>query len=110
MAMVGPVIKVLSKIPWKDVLKFGPAILEAASGLFARNTSPHSKQETLESRVARLESNEKEQAELIQKMAERQEFLLRTAQVLDTRIKLLFGLSIALLIALVFALLRLRGA
>lgn len=110
MAMVVPFIKVLSKIPWKDVLKFSPEILKAASSLFARNKNSHSKQETLESRIVRLESNEKEQAELIENLAERQEFLLRTAQVLDTRIKLLFGLSIVLLIALVFALLRLRSA
>ena len=110
MVAVGPAIKILSKIPWKDVFKYAPAILEVASNLLTRNKSSQPKQASIEDRVAMLESNEREQAELIKKMAERQEFLLRAAQVLDLRIKLLFGFSIILSIGLIFALLRIRAA
>jgi hypothetical protein len=101
------IIRVLAKIPWKEILKYGPVIIDTASNLLSRNRSSKiSPADTVEMRIARLEQNEKDQAELIKNMAERQEILVQSFQVLDARLKIAFLILIILAIAFLYMLLR----
>jgi hypothetical protein len=101
------IISVLAKIPWKDILKYGPVIIDKASGLLSRNRSVRvDPADTMESRIARLEQNEKDQAELIKNMAERQEILVQSIQVLNARLKISLLISTVLFLGLVYFILR----
>jgi len=101
------IIKVLTRIPWKELLKYGPIIIDAASGLLSRNRSARiDAADTMEARIARLEQNEKDQAELIQSMAERQEFLVQSIEVLNARLKLSFITSCVLFAGIIYMLVR----
>jgi hypothetical protein len=101
------IIRVLSKIPWKEIITYGPVIINTASNLLLRNRSAKvDPADTIEMRIARLEQNEKDQAELIKSMAERQELLIQSIQVLDARLKISFVISIILAIGLIYVLLR----
>lgn len=101
------IVGVLAKIPWKEIIKYGPVIITAASSLLSRsNSAKIDPAETIEMRIARLEQNEKDQAELIKNMAERQEILVRSIKVLDTRLKISFLILIVLAIGLIYILFR----
>ena len=101
------IIRVLAKIPWKEIIKYGPVIMNTASNLLSRNRSARiDPADTVEIRIARLEQNEKDQAELIKSMAERQEILVQSIQVLNARLKIAFIISLLLAIGLVYILLR----
>jgi len=101
------IIRVLTKVPWKELLKYGPVILDAATGLLARNKAAKTDPaDPLEIRIARLEQNEKDQAELVKSMAERQEVLVQSIDVLNARLKLSFLLSVVLAIGLIYILVR----
>ena len=101
------IIRVLAKIPWKELIKYGPVIIDKASSLLSRNRSAKiGPADTIEIRIARLEQNEKDQAELIKNMAERQEILVQSIQVLNARLKISFLISIALAIGLVYVFLQ----
>jgi len=101
------IIGVLTKIPWKEIIKYGPVIINTASNLLSRNRSARiDPAETVEIRIARLEQNEKDQAELIKSMAERQEMLVQSIHVLSARLKIALILSLVLAIALIYILIR----
>jgi len=101
------IIRVLSKIPWKEIIKYGPVIMNTASNLLSRNRSARiDPADTVEIRIARLEQNEKDQAELIKSMAERQEMLVQSIHVLSARLKIALILSLVLAIALIYILIR----
>jgi len=84
----------LTAIPWKQIFQHGPAVVDGAKSLFKKSKDPNAK-ESLEERVERLERNEKEQARLIEQLAERQELLLSTIQVINSRLKALFVCTLA---------------
>jgi len=90
---------ILTTIPWKDIVKYGPTLLEAARELFKRSKEQSAK-ETLEERVERLEGNEKVQAQLIEQLVERQELLLSAIQVINSRLKLLFICALVTVVGL----------
>lgn len=101
------IIRVLAKIPWKEIIKYGPVIIATASSLLSRNRAAKiDPADTVEIRIARLEQNEKDQAELIKSMAERQEILVQSIQVLDARLKISFLISIILAIGFIYILFR----
>ena len=101
------IIGMLAKIPWKEILKYGPVIIDTASSLLSRNRSTRiDPAETVEMRIARLEQNEKDQAELIKDMAERQEILVQSIQVLDARLKISLSISAILAVGFLYVLLR----
>ena len=101
------IIGILSRIPWKEILKYGPIIIDAASNLLSRNKAAKiGPADTLEMRIARLEQNEKDQAELIKNMAERQEILVQSIQVLNARLKISLLIVVILAIGLIYILLR----
>jgi hypothetical protein len=101
------IIGVLAKIPWKEIIKYGPVIIDTASNLLSRNRSAKiGPADTVEIRIARLEQNEKDQAELIKNMAERQEVLVRSIQVLNERLKISFLFLIILAIGFIYILFR----
>jgi hypothetical protein len=101
------IIGVLAKIPWKEIIKYGPVIIDTASNLLSRNRSAKiGPADTVEIRIARLEQNEKDQAELIKNMAERQEVLVRSIQVLNARLKISFLFLIILAIGFIYILFR----
>lgn len=101
------VIRVLAKIPWKEIIKYGPVIIATATSLLSRNRSAKiGPADTVEIRIARLEQNEKDQAELIKSMAERQEILVQSIQVLDARLKISFLILIILAIGFIYLLFR----
>ena len=101
------IIRVLAKIPWKEILKYGPVIIDRASWLLSRNRSVKiDPADTMEIRIARLEQNERDQAELIKSMAERQEMLVQSIQVLNARLKISLLILIILVIGLVYFILQ----
>jgi len=101
------IIGVLAKIPWKEIIKYGPVIIDSASNLLSRNRAAKiGPADTVEIRIARLEQNEKDQAELIKNMAERQEILVQSIHVLDTRLKISFLISLLLALGFIYILLR----
>lgn len=101
------IIGVLAKIPWKEIIKYGPVIIDSASNLLSRNRSAKiGPADTVEIRIARLEQNEKDQAELIKNMAERQEILVRSIQVLNARLNISLFISILLALGFIYILLR----
>ena len=101
------IIGILAKIPWKEILKYGPVIIDTASNLLSRNRAARiGPSDTVEIRITRLEQNEKDQAELIKDMAERQEMLVQSIRVLHARLNLSFSISVMLAIGLITVLLR----
>jgi hypothetical protein len=101
------IIGILAKIPWKEILKYGPVIIDRASSLLSRNRAARiDLSDTVEKRIARLEQNENDQAELIKDMAERQEILVQSIRVLHARLNILLFLSVILAIGLITMLLR----
>jgi hypothetical protein len=101
------IISVLSKIPWKEIIKYGPVIMNTASSLLSRNRSARiDPADTVEIRIARLEQNEKDQAELIKSMAERQEMLVQSIHVLSARLKIALTISAILAVGFIFSLFR----
>jgi len=101
------IIGILAKIPWNEIIKYGPVIIDTASNLLSRNRSAKiGPAETVEKRIARLEQNEKDQAELIKSMAERQELLVQSIRVLNVRLNITFFISAILAIGLIYVLLR----
>jgi len=101
------IIRVLAKIPWKEIIKYGPVIMNTASNLLSRNRSARiDPADTVEIRIARLEQNEKDQAELIKSVAERQEMLVQSIHVLNARLKIAFIFSLVLAIGLIYSFLR----
>jgi hypothetical protein len=94
------VTKILTAIPWTDIFKHGPGLLDSAKGLFNKSKEPHAKG-SLEDRIARLEKNEKEQAQLIEQLVERQELLLSAVQVIGFRLKALFVVTLVSIAGLV---------
>ena len=96
----------LSKIPWKQILPYIPTVVDTAKELLGAvkktdAASAGTPAVELADRVARLEANERKQAELVQTMAEQQEQLTTSIKILESRVKLLFILVLVLLIALV---------
>jgi len=101
------IIRVLAKIPWKEIIKYGPVIINTASNLLSRNRSAKiGPADTVEMRIARLEQNEKDQAELIKNMAERQEILVKSIQVVNARSNISLLISVMLAIGFLYVLLR----
>jgi len=101
------IIGILAKIPWKEIVKYGPVIIDTASSLLSRNRSNRlDPAETVEMRIARLEQNEKDQAELIKDMAERQELLIQGIRVLNARLNISLSISAILAVGLITMLLR----
>jgi hypothetical protein len=85
---------ILTQIPWKEIFQHGPTLLNSAKGLFDNSKKQNAK-ESLEERVERLIKNEKEQAQLIEQLVERQELFLSTIRVINSRLKVLFICTIA---------------
>lgn len=98
---IAVITSVLANIPWGRIIEHGPDLINSAKELFNRNkrenTSP---KETLEERVIRLEQNERDQAKLIEQLAERQELLLKTIAILNTRFKILAFVSVLVILGL----------
>jgi hypothetical protein len=99
----------LSKIPWKLIMPYIPSVVETAKDLLraATKTGQDVKATAeitaaeLADRVAQLEANERKQAELVQAMAEQQERLTASLRILESRLQLLFVVTLVLLIALI---------
>jgi hypothetical protein len=81
--------------------------MNTASSLLSRNRSARiDPADTVEIRIARLEQNEKDQAELIKSMAERQEMLVQSIHVLSARLKIALTISAILAVGFIFSLFR----
>ncbi len=99
----------LAKIPWKTILPYVPAVVETAkellrnaskSKLSGQATADGSPQNLLQ-RIEQLENNERKQAELIEKMAEQQQKLAESLRIVESRVQMLFWLTLALLMVAV---------
>jgi hypothetical protein len=100
-------LKVLSKIPWDDILKYSPIIAESSGKIFNSvkkyfgETSIESGRsakvslEQLGKKVKLLEQNELEQADLIDKIAVQINELSNASKIISNRT--LLALSISLL-------------
>ncbi|HWK74900.1 MAG TPA: hypothetical protein VNQ81_11555 [Povalibacter sp.] len=96
-------------VPWLQIVQLVPSILDVSRELLRKTRTlptppaePGSDNDTLASHVARLEENERRQAELINQMAEQIASLSRAVTVLHQRvIWLTAGLSVAIVAAAV---------
>lgn len=99
----------LSKVPWKQILPYIPSVVETAKDLLraakksglAATADGGPQAPDLAERVSQLETNERKQAELVQAMAEQQERLTVSLRILESRLQLLFVVTLVLLVALV---------
>jgi hypothetical protein len=102
----------LKKIPWKEIKKYGPIIVEAAIKIFngvkkyivgnSKEGSKHRKVslEQLEKRVGLLENHEIEQAELLNKIAVQINDLSNAIKIISNRTMLALLISLMSLIIL----------
>jgi len=90
---VATVAGLLTAIPWKTIIEHGPGLLDSARGLFKKSRDPNVR-ETPEERLERLEKIVKEQAQLIEQLAERQNLLLTAIQVINSRLKALIACTV----------------
>lgn len=107
------VVTILTKIPWGKIVQYGPVILDMADRLldtvkkhFGGRVSPppsgEAPIESLSNRVAQLESNEVEQAELVSKMADQLGSITTAMEVISKRVVLSLVLSsLALLVSII---------
>ena len=106
-------LKVLSKIPWNDILKYSPIIAETSGKIFNSvkkyfgETSIESGKPTkvsleqLGRRVKLLEQNELEQADLLDKIAVQINELSNASKIISNRTLLALSISsLSLLISL----------
>jgi hypothetical protein len=112
-------LTILSIIPWDKILKYSPIIVEADEKIFSSvnkyfgSTSkeggkPHKVSlEQLDKRIALLEQNELEQADLIEKIAVQINELSIAAKIVSNRTLLALSISsLSLIISLVLLLIR----
>lgn len=95
-------------IPWAQIMRWTPQLVSVSRELLhrSRRVERESKAITrvedrseLQERIAQLESNERQQAELIEQMAEQQAALVKAVETLHDRQRLhsvLVGLSVTL--------------
>lgn len=99
---------VVSKIPWKLLLTAATAIAVAASDLIGRHKnrkdSPsktadlHSRVDQIDQKIADLQSNDTQQADLISRLAKQAQGLSDGLRVIAARVALLLWISIAALL------------
>lgn len=95
-------------VPWLQIVQLVPSILDVSRELLRKTRSlppppvGPAGDENLPARIARLEENERRQAELINQMAEQIAGLTRAVTALHRRaIWLTAGLSLAIVVAVV---------
>jgi hypothetical protein len=99
----------LAKIPWKTILPYVPAVVETAKELLRSASKSKSADlatadaspQNLLQRIEHLETNERKQAELIERMAEQQQQLTESLRIVESRVQVLFWLTLALLVVAV---------
>ena len=95
--------------PWLQIVQLVPSILDVSRELLrksrqlpASSTPPPEGEDAARARLARLEDNERRQAELINQMAEQIAQLTRAVTTLHNRmIWLTAGMSLAIVVAVV---------
>jgi hypothetical protein len=103
--MPGPLFSVLTAIPWSAILKNAPAIVKAANEMLTgtkKKTPTISTADELSAikfRLDALESHDRDDAELVKKLADQLEILTFSTRILAGRLKLLVWLVGAGLLA-----------
>ena len=92
---------VLGRIPWREILKIAPALVESARKLY-ESLGKRGVQKTIEG----LQSNDAQQAELISKLAVQTQGLSNGLRVLAARVTLLLCVSVAAFLTAIFLLLK----
>jgi len=94
---------IATALPWKDVVDIAPKLVEFAKKLFSRRKE---KIEGIssEERIQKLEENEKEQAELVEKITEQQISLIVKIKSMRKWLIAFISISIINLIGLVIVL------
>lgn len=97
-------------IPWVQILRWAPQLVSVSRDLLHRSQRVEREAKAvthvedsaeLQERIAQLESNERQQAELIEQMAEQQAALVKAVETLHARQRsssVLIGVSFALAI------------
>jgi hypothetical protein len=103
--MPGSFLSILTAIPWSSILKNAPALVKAANefltGTRKTQTAATAVDEWagVKSRLDALESRDREDAELVKRLADQLEILTFTTRILAERVKLACWLAAAGLIA-----------
>jgi hypothetical protein len=103
--MPGPLFSVLTAIPWSAILKNAPSIVKAANDLLTgtkKKTPTASTADELaavKSRLEALELHDREDAELVKNLADQLEILTFSTRILAGRLKLVYWLAGAGLVA-----------
>jgi primosomal protein N'' len=95
-------------VPWLQIVQLVPSIVDVSRELLKKNRRPEPEPGApqtvgeLEARIARLEENERRQAELVNQMAEQLAALTKLVVELRNRVLwLTAGLAIAVVVAVV---------
>jgi hypothetical protein len=97
--MPGPLFSILTAIPWSSILKNAPAIVKAANDLLtgtrkkAPALSAADELAAVKSRLDDLETHDRDDAELIKRLADQLEILTFSTRILAGRLKLLVWLA-----------------
>ena len=83
----------LTAIPWKTIFEHGPGLIDSARTLFRKSRDANAN-ESPEERLEQLEKIVREQAQLIEQLAERQNLLLTAIQVINSRLKALIACTL----------------
>ena len=103
--MPGPLFSVLTAIPWSSILKNAPAIVKAANELLTGTkkrtpaVSTADELASVKSRLDALEIHDRDDAELVKKLADQLEILTFSTRILAGRLKLAVWLAGAGLLA-----------
>jgi len=103
--MPGPLFSILTAIPWSSILRNAPAIVKAANELLTgtkkRTQAPSTSDElaAIKLRLDSLEMHDRDDAELVKKLAEQLEILTFSTRILAGRVKLMIWLAGAGLLA-----------
>lgn len=97
--MPGPLFSILTAIPWSSILKNAPAIVKAANDLLTgtkRRTPATSTADELAAvkfRLDALEMHDRDDAELVKKLAEQLEILTFSTRIIAGRLKVAVWLA-----------------
>jgi hypothetical protein len=97
--MPGPLFSILTAIPWSSILKNAPALVKAANELLTGTkkkipeVSTADELAAIKSRLDGLEMHDREDAELVKRLADQLEILTFSTRIVAGRLKLLGWLA-----------------
>lgn len=103
---VGPIVSVITKIPWDKIATVAPVVIEGVAKLnkMIREWFDREKPKKLEDRINEIENFEKEQSNLVSNLGLQIENLTTAIQIISKRVNYFLVLSLLALLLGAFSL------